>query len=421
MPASGKPFIRFMHRHLLCLILFALIWLSATNTVAQKKSRNQLEKERKENLRKIEQSRLDLKAVKREKKSSLSELRDLEEKERLKEKTIVSIRDELGILESDIVHLESEEEKLAYTLMRLKKEYAAMIYAASKAGKNNFILYLLSSESINRLFGRLNQLKHYSEDRKLQEKQIRAVSGQLNQEKLKLAEARQGKEILLGREQEERKKLMALEKDKQELLAQLSKKEIALKLKIEKHQAALKKLESLIASLVRKEIRKSRNTNKNSNKKTNETSNEILLTPEGRILSSSFSGNQGRLAWPVESGYISSGFGKHEHPALKRVYVDNLGIDITTRPGTSVRAVFDGVIGLIGSVPGMDGKIIMIRHGDYFTVYSGLTNIRVSAGEKVKTKTILGEIKSGSEGPVLQFQVWKNDKRLNPQNWLAKK
>jgi murein DD-endopeptidase MepM/ murein hydrolase activator NlpD len=84
-----------------------------------------------------------------------------------------------------------------------------------------------------------------------------------------------------------------------------------------------------------------------------------------------------------------------------------------------VRAVFEGVVGLVGSVPGMDGQIVLIRHGNFFTVYSGIKNIRVSAGEKVKLNQTIGEVKSGPDGNVLQFQVWKNDKRLNPQSWLA--
>jgi murein DD-endopeptidase MepM/ murein hydrolase activator NlpD len=146
----------------------------------------------------------------------------------------------------------------------------------------------------------------------------------------------------------------------------------------------------------------------------------MSLTPEGKLISKSFSGNKNRLAWPVQNGFISSGFGRHEHPVLKRVYVDNLGIDISTRAGEKVRSVFEGTVGLVGSVPGMDGEIVMIRHGDYFTVYSGLKNIQVSTGQKIKMKQVLGEVVRDEEGgAVLQFQVWKNDKRMDPEDWLA--
>jgi septal ring factor EnvC (AmiA/AmiB activator) len=261
----------------------------------------------------------------------------------------------------------------------------------------------------------MQQLRHYSSERKSLERKIRALSKELNQQKLKLAEVKQTKEVLLSKEQEEKKQLERLEKDKQRVVSNLSKKERELRARLEKHQEALRRLENLIASLVKKEIKKSRVGEKSSSS----ANSEMLLTPEGRLISNSFAGNKGRLAWPVESGYISSGFGRQEHPVLKRVYIDNLGVDITTKPGSKVRSVFEGLVGLVGSVPGMDGQIVLIRHGDYFTVYSGLKNIRVAAGEKVKFKETIGEVSGGEDGPILQFQVWKNNKRLNPQSWLA--
>jgi septal ring factor EnvC (AmiA/AmiB activator) len=343
----------------------------------------------------------------------------LRHQEKLKEKTIGSIREELGILDSDISHLQSEEETLAYTLARLKKEYAAMIYAASKTQKSELLSFLFASESFNEFFNRLQHLRHYASERRIQEKQIQELSLKLNQQKLKLAEVKQNKEVLLGREQKEKEQIEVLQKDQKQVVNQLSKKEKELKTKLEKHQAALRRLDNLISSLVKKEIRKSRAGEKNSKGKSENLSSEMLLSPEGRLISKSFSGNKGRLSWPVASGFISSGFGRQEHPVLKGIYTDNLGVDITTKPGSKVRAVFEGVVGLASSMPGVDDQVIMIRHGDYFTVYSGLKNIRVATGDKVKLHQALGEIRKGENGPVLRFQVWKNSKRLNPQSWLA--
>ena len=402
--------------------IFALLLvycLSLNSGQAQQKSRKQLEREKKENLRKIEQTREILQEVKKEKKASISQLQALKQQALLKEKTIGNIRDELGILDSDISHLHTEEEKLAYTLALLKKEYSAMVYAASKAGKQQILLYLLASESVNHFFNRIQQLRHYADERRNQEKQIRNLSLKLNQQKLKLAEVKQVKEVLLGQEKKEKQQIEILKDDQKKVVNQLSAKEKELKARIEKHRIALRKLENLIASLVKKEIRKSRSGGKSDGKETSGPASEMYLTPEGKIISNSFAGNRGRLSWPVQSGFISSGFGRHEHPVLKKVYVDNLGVDISTRPHEKVRAVFEGIVGLVGSVPGMDGQIVLIRHGNFFTVYSGIKNIRVSAGEKVKLNQTIGEVKSGPDGNVLQFQVWKNDKRLNPQSWLA--
>ncbi len=403
----------------LAALAILLVLLPTGMASAQQKSRKQLEREKKENLRKIEQTREILQEVKKEKKASISQLQALKQQALLKEKTIGNIRDELGILDSDISHLQTEEEKLAYTLALLKKEYSAMVYAASKAGKQQILLYLLASESVNHFFNRIQQLRHYADERRNQEKQIRNLSLKLNQQKLKLAEVKQVKEVLLGQEKKEKQQIEILKDDQKKVVNQLSAKEKELKSRIEKHRIALRKLENLIASLVKKEIRKSRSGGKSDGKETSGPASEMYLTPEGKIISNSFAGNRGRLSWPVQSGFISSGFGRHEHPVLKKVYVDNLGVDISTRPHEKVRAVFEGVVGLVGSVPGMDGQIVLIRHGNFFTVYSGIKNIRVSAGEKVKLNQTIGEVKSGPDGNVLQFQVWKNDKRLNPQSWLA--
>ena len=398
---------------------FLFLLMFSENMQGQQVSRKQLEKEKKENLRKIEQTRRILKEVKKEKKASLSQLIELRHQEKIKERTIGSIRNELGILDSDISHLESEEEKLAYTLARLKQEYAAMIYAASKARKVDFLKYLLASESFNLFFSRLQHLRHYSAERRNQEQQIRELSLQLNQQKLKLAEKKQDKELLLSREKKEEQEIEILRQDKDKVVSQLSKKEKELKEKIEKHRLALRRLENLIASTVNREIRKSRSGGKSGSSSGTGSRTEMLLTPEGKIISQSFSGNKGRLAWPVESGFISSVFGRQEHPVLKKIYIDNLGVDITTRAGGKVRSVFDGVVELVRAVPGVGGQIVLIRHGDYFTVYSSLKNIRVSVGDKVKARQNLGDVKSSEDGPVLQFQVWKNSKRLNPQSWLA--
>jgi septal ring factor EnvC (AmiA/AmiB activator) len=181
----------------LAAIATMLLLLPAGTASAQQKSRKQLEREKKENLRKIEQTREILQEVKKEKKASISQLQALKQQALLKEKTIGNIRDELGILDSDISHLQTEEEKLAYTLALLKKEYSAMVYAASKAGKQQILLYLLASESVNHFFNRIQQLRHYADERRSQEKQIRNLSLKLNQQKLKLAEAKDVKEVLL--------------------------------------------------------------------------------------------------------------------------------------------------------------------------------------------------------------------------------
>lgn len=404
------------------LLLLTGLFICFSHSVEAQKSKKQLEREKKENLRKLEQANRVLREVKQEKKVSISQLNAIRQQARLKERHIAGIQGELGTLQNDISKLISEQENLAITLSQIKKEYAAMVYAASKANISNQLIYLFASQTFNQFFMRLQYMRYYSEARRNQARQIADLTNQLHNQKEKLAEVKQGKERLLTTEEKEKQQLEALKSDQDKVVKELSKREIELRDRIENHKAAVKKLERLISDMVQAEIRKSKSLNgpPAPSDPGSGIDQRMSLTPEGKLISKSFNGNKNKLAWPVQNGFISTGFGRHEHSVLKRVYVDNLGVDISTRAGEKVRSVFEGTVGLVGQVPGMDGQIVMIRHGDFFTVYSGLKNVRVASGQKVKLKEIIGEVvKDDEEGAVLQFQIWRNNKRLDPEEWLA--
>ena len=389
--------------------------------IAQK-SKKQLEKEKRENLRKLQQNAEILKEVKKEKKVSLSQLSLLKQQARLKERSIKGIHQELGIIQTDIQDLQTEEQRLALNLANIKREYKAMVYAASKASVRDQLMFLFASETFNQFLLRLQYLRFYAKARRQQVDKIQEISQKIVSKKVKLAEVKQGKEVLLTSEEQEKKQLENLKEDQKKVVNELAQREEDLKEKINNQKAAVARLERMISDLVKAAIRKSRIAVGPPNPKEDEETidQKMLLTPEGKLISKSFAGNKNRLAWPVQNGFISGGFGRHEHPVLKRVYVDNLGVDISTKVGEKVRSVFEGTIGLVGQVPGMDGQIIMIRHGEYFTVYSGLKNIVVSTGDKVKMKQVLGEVvKDDESGAILQFQIWKNNKRMDPEAWLA--
>jgi len=387
------------------------------------KSKKQLEKEKKENIRKLQQTSEILNEVKKEKKVSLSQLSLLKQQARLKERSINGIQEELGMIQTDIKTLQSEEQRLAVNLVNIKKEYAAMIYAASKASVSDQLMFLFASETFNQFLLRLQYLRFYTKARRQQAQHIEEVSSKLAFKKVKLAEVKQGKEVLLTKEEQAKLQLENLKEDQKKVVNELAQREEDLKEKINNHKASVARLERMISDLVKAAIRKSRIvTGPPSPKGDDEdVDQKMLLTPEGKLISKSFSGNKNRLAWPVQNGFISGAFGKHEHPVLKHVFVDNLGIDISTKPGEKVRSVFEGTVGLVGQVPGMDGQIVLIRHGEYFTVYSGLKNIVVSNGDKVRMKQAIGEVvKDDESGAVLQFQIWKNNRRMDPEDWLAK-
>jgi septal ring factor EnvC (AmiA/AmiB activator) len=418
-----NPFRFSIHTRILPFCLALCFFIAFSIDLSAQKSKKQLEKEKKENLRKLQQNAEILKEVKKEKKVSLSQLSLLKQQAKLKERSINGIQEELGFIQSDIQNLQSEEQKLALNLVNIKKEYAAMIYAASKASVRDQLMFLFASETFNQFLLRLQYLRFYAKARRQQADKIREVSLSIVSKKVKLAEVKQGKEVLLTHEEQEKKQLENLKEDQKKVVNELAQREEDLKEKINNQKAAVARLERLISDLVKAAIKKSRVTVGPPNPKEDDEDIEqkMVLTPEGKLISKSFAGNKNRLAWPVQNGFISGGFGRHEHPVLKRIYVDNLGVDISTKVGEKVRSVFEGTVGLVGQVPGMDGQIIMVRHGEYFTVYSGLKNIMVSTGDKVKMKQVLGEVvKDDESGAVLQFQIWKNNRRMDPEDWLAK-
>ncbi len=143
------------------------------------------------------------------------------------------------------------------------------------------------------------------------------------------------------------------------------------------------------------------------------------LTPEAAALSAGFTSNKGRLPWPVEKGFIISQYGRHPHPVAEKVMIENDGVDIQTSPGATARAVFDGTVSKVFYVPGF-GNNVLINHGEYFTVYNGLSGVSVTAGQQVKTKQGIGTVGPNDEGVhVIKFQVWKGASTQNPMSWIA--
>ena len=144
------------------------------------------------------------------------------------------------------------------------------------------------------------------------------------------------------------------------------------------------------------------------------------MTPEESLLSNNFAGNKGHLIWPVEYGFVSQKFGKHWHPSVPGVEIDNIGIDIQTKKEAQVRCVFDGKVLAIANVPGMN-KMVMVQHGEYFTVYTKIANVFVTSGQIIKRKDAIGVAVTNSDNVTeMQFQIWKNAEKLDPELWIAK-
>ena len=399
-----------------------LLSLPLATQAQKKKSKAQLEKEKKENLTRIKEANQILQQTRKQKEASIGELNAIQEKITVQKGVIGNISREITFIESDVKETEGIVGALQKDLEKLKAEYATMVYAASKtANSYNKLMFLFASDSFNQLVRRLRYLQQYSEARKKQVEQINKVQAALTGQLDLLESKKKQKQNLLSKQLVESKNLQSLKQQQDSVISRLSKQESELKKEVAQRQQSVKKLDKLIADIVREEIARAARAAREAGKKTSGSSNKVTLTPEAALISSSFAGNKGRLAWPVERGFISQKFGRHNHPVLKGVVVENRGVDIQTSQGAAARAIFEGKVLTVASVPGMN-NIVMVQHGEYFTVYAKLKSVNVTTGQTVKLKDVIGTVYTDADGTTeLQFQIWKNNANMNPEIWLSRK
>ena len=419
--------------------LFLLFFLSCNQGFSQK-TKNQLEREKKNNLKKIAETNKILQETSGEKNATIGKLNAISAQITSRKQFIQSINNELDALNAEILEIDQLSISIEGDLDNLKKEYAALIYASAKASQGfNKLAYLFSSSNFNQLIMRLNYLQQYTKARQNQKEQIDKVRKTLDIQKRKKSEKKYEKQLLLQTQTSESRNLVVLREQHDDVVKQLSARELELKDEIEESQRAVEKLENLIAELVEREIKKARDEaerierNRRNNLKIAEKEekhdktekeklkNTIHLNAEDAVLAGTFGELKSKMMWPVKSGFISEHFGVHPHPLLKGITIKSDGITIQTNKGEEVRAVYDGVVRIVQTIPGVN-KVVAIKHGDFFTVYSRLTNVNVQPGQKIKATDPIGQVMTTTEGVTeMQFQIWKNTEKLNPENWLIEK
>ena len=393
---------------------FSCLWIClfffCSLTVYGQKSKAQLEREKKQNLKKIAEANRILKETTSEKRASLGQLTALTEQISSRAERIAGITREIRMLESEATELSQIATAMEQDIANLQREYASMVYATSKANNGYARLaYLFSADTFNKLVMRFKYLQQYTEARKTQVKQIQTIKDVLQKQRAKLGQKKQEKDLLLQAQVHENTTLLVLKTKQSEVIARLSAREKELEEEVAESNKAIARVDKLVADLVEEE-RRARLAENNS------------VNNAGSVaMSSSFAGNKSRLIWPVETGFISSKFGEQPHPVLKGIKVNNHGVGIQTSKGQEVRSVYDGEVLTVATIPGLN-KLVAVQHGDYTTVYAKLSKVVVKTGQKIKAKQILGEVYTDKEGTTeLQFQIWRNQEKLDPQVWLADK
>ena len=371
-----------------------------------------------------------LKETKTSKNNSLKELAILNNQIGQRQNLINTLKDEVTQLDSRIGANQQSYDSLSTSLTGLKKEFARVVNFTYKYRNNTSTMaYLLAGEDFAKAYNRSKYLTLYARYRKEQARKIEIVQKQLVAVNTQIDTDLKNKVSVLGANEKEKKVLTNDKQAQEKIVKNLQKTEATLKTQLAKKKAEAAKLSSAINSIIENDIKASKvkaaKTVKAPEKKGGTLAkkvepvkeNVITLTPEAKITSTGFENNKGRLPWPVEKGFISTGFGTHPHPVLKGITTNNNGIDISTDKGATARTIFDGEVSGVVSIPGA-GQAVIIRHGEYLSVYSNLGSVSVSKGSKVKAKQAIGNVGEGDEGAELHLEVWKNKTKLNPARWL---
>ena len=393
-----------------------------------------------------------LNSTKKKKENSMNELKLLNRKIDMREEVITTIAQQVTSVNTELTQTNRAIQAMQDDISELKKQYAQMVYYTYVHDQDYKPLhFIFSAESINDAFQRVQYIRSFHGFRKDQITAIEDISEDLQAKIAHIENEKVEKESLLAKEEKEKKKLDDEKSKKDSALKKLSTQEKDLKKQIDKKKKDAVSLKNKIQAIIAEEIKKEKQRAaeeaakkeaeaKKAAEKANTTTGttttpqtpvqtkekpaeqiNLGLTPEMQLISKNFSGNKGKLPWPVERGTITERFGTHPHPVLKDVMVENNGIDIATADGSLVRSIFDGEVVNVIFNPSLQ-KGVIIKHGEYYSVYTNLSDVTVKAGDKVTTKQKIGTAwEDPEEGKTeVHLEIWKGTVILDPALWISK-
>ena len=369
-----------------------------------------------------------LNKTKENKKSSLVYIDYLDKKISSQERLLQLLNIEQNLLKKQIFKLENkilENEKsindAEKEIIELKKEYGEIIYSLQKnKNERNDLMFIISSETFNQAYKRILFLREYSRARKTQALQITKNQDSLaiNKQRLfsqkELIKSKKEQNLkLISNKKKSLNKVLISKDEKKTAVSKLQKSEQIFLKKIKDQQKKSRQLEQKIKKIIEEEIRLARE------KIRRDKDNKISLTPEAQLLSDKFSANKGKLPWPLEQGLIIQKFGKQKHKVFGNIETFNNGINIATNKNAIIRSVFDGKISRIFIVKG-EGKAVLINHGEFFTVYSGLEEVKVKLGDNILAKEEIGKVltRENDDRTELHFEIWQGYDKQDPSVWL---
>ena len=424
---------------LFCLICSFVLYLPAQTT----KEIKELENRRNELQQQIAESETLLLSTKKDVKSQLDNLALINGQISERKKYLQVIERDVRTLNNEIKTLQRQLKSLQHELKDKKDKYEASVkYMYRNKSIQEKLLFIFSADNLNQTYRRLRYVQEYADYQRLQAVQIERKQKQVEAKKEELEANLSAKEKLLKEGEAERKKLEKQEKDRQGILDGLKRKQRGIQNEIRKKRQSAQKLNAQIDRLIEQEIEKARKraeeearkkakeeaakagkkvdgkTAVPEKKSTKGTVEKFNMNTEDRKLSGSFEKNRGILPMPITGPYVIVGhFG--QYAVTKNVRLDNKGIDIKGKAGAKARAIFDGEVSAIFKYNGLNN--VLIRHGNYISVYCNLSKVSVTKGSKVKTRDEIGTVHQDASGnAVLHFQLRKETTKLNPEVWLGR-
>jgi len=395
------------------LIFFALGFgqLKAQQTSKQQK---ELEAQRIRLKKEIKQINTILFKNSKTRKNALTEVEDLQVKLNVRSELIKVTNQQANLLTSKIRINEKNISVQRKELEDLKSEYANLIRKSYESKSlQNRLMFLFSSKNFLQAYKRLQYLKQYVRYRRKQGKAISKKTKLLQQLNQMLSNEKADKILLIEENRIVQKEIEKEKKEQNTLIKNLERKQKKLASQISKKEKQQRAIDREINRLIREAIAESNSRAGKKGKKT------FQLTPEAKLLADNFISNKGRLPWPLEKGIVVQGFGRQRHPVVKTTIIQSNGVVIATEPSAQVRAVFEGEVMSVIVIKGSNPSVL-IRHGNFITLYTNLAKLYVKKGEKVNAKQAIGEVFTNQQTgkTQLQFGIFNNVKALNPKDWV---
>lgn len=422
----------------------------------------QLEQQRNELKEQIAASETLLQSTKKDVKSQLADLALITGQIDERQKYLNTIESDVQTIQQEVDRLQVELSHLETELADKKAKYERSVkYMYRNKSIQEKLMFIFSAENLTQMYRRMRYVREYADFQRLQGIQVQRKQQQVTAKQRTLVASRKAKEELLAQGEAEKQKLQEQEQQRKTLVASLQKKQRSLQSELNKQRKSANKLNAQIDRLIEIEIEKARKREeerkaaearrlaeekrlaearaaeaRRKEAARTETSGskeeDAVITPatpkmdaykvdsDDRTLVSSFEKNRGALPVPITGPYVIVGhYGQYDVPGLRNVRLDNKGIDIKGQAGANARAIFDGEVSAIFQYNGLTN--VLVRHGNYISVYCNLQSVQVQKGSKIHTRDIIGKIHTNAEGnTILHFQLRKETAKLNPEIWIRR-